>query len=1255
MSSEDSPEASASSAPSSPGAESEPSAESGAQSEAEAEVGSTSGAESEPSAESGAQSEAEAEVGSTSGAESEPSAESGAQSEAEVEVDPTSGAESEPSAESGAQSMVSSDTEKESEKEAGSEATAASATKKKIQKHTGKAEKFEANPFGTLEEHVASHDYPAHVAKCGPCKFWRNRWQWSAQFSCINPVSQKKETWLGCKNGFAICLICAAHKGSASSTQLGKGIGSFLKKSNIQRHGERCDEHASAVQAWQQRLRAEATQVETISICTVTSATSTSATVASATVASATAASAKDKAASIRTRQPTTGYRAVVAARALLETSGSFHSFDVWLHALGGEERQALESPWHCKRLVSTMAHYEKELTHRMLIEGAVFRLQADGLERTYQVEIGTLLWSLPSFLKHLPTHGEQAGWLEVLGPRGPWLVERIVGMQEFPHGMDCDGKVSMLEACVRRACISANGEVDTKLHQHVREQTRVWCSDGADLQVPLAASAFFPGLVFHAWDEAHSAQRLCANAMKDADEITRTDELLVTGKKPYSLAKFLSTSMVFRKTVGDAQHANEIAFVKNFGWAPQRFNSRARPYARESRRWEIIFDAVAKEAAGDNRDRRILARMYLKELGGENSARLVLAGLLADLSAEHYTWVATGDKQNPDATTVQSRADAFLARLNTLFNAGLILTLPDTYTGVTLKFLKKTHYYRFGNSVQTIGIGDWKKDESARKIIKEALGRVRVAVENMTEYMKLYRPKHSWLHAFTAFRLPSPLSASDEAGGAARAEVNASLRRICQEAKLPEKRACSELLQLLPRAERHHLNGCHPRAAWGRAAAEWPEFQSARRLVELFLIWKTASGNLERRFRRFREIRCPERAKLLDVSVENCMLVEQAPPSKMLRTLQSSFSDARASLHQADKNNYFQHVLKLHEKLHGNGPTRIRRVERRDAGASREPASGRLGPETEAAFGRKREAAIADAAAASLSKRARMIRNAPLGLSRVAQEAAEESVQNPAAASAAVVAKVAKRHGAAKERNLRGAEAAAKARAQREQKVAQSSTQTRQGRDEHLAPARKPGIMLVRLQDGEARRKAQQLRFQLTSDPLDFVAKVALVPASTRKGHVVLAPPVDTDYSLSAMIAAALMGGFYATPKDFLKQDESPRGIMYTEKYKSSKQSFHVAVSAKLADELPTLPQLLRAIALAPGSSFKLYLCERKLCRFFKKTVKTTPRIGQRTFVLAKQGDGDTVKKEFRGLYISPRSFLLRFQASERAVCPGC
>ena len=722
------------------------------------------------------------------------------------------------------------------------------------------------------------------------------------------------------------------------------------------------------------------------------------------------------------------------------------------------------------------------------------------------------------------------------------------------------------------------------------------------------------------------------------------TDQLLVTGKKPYSLAKFLSTSLVFRKTVGDAQVNDEIAFVRNFGWAPQRFNSRAKPYAREARRWKVIFGAVATEAAGENKERRILARLFMEELGGEHSSRLLLGGMLADLSAEHYTWVAEGDKKNPETTAVMERANAFLARLTALYDESLILSLPDTFTGVTLKFLKETSYYRYGRSVQTIGIGDWENDASARNTIKEALGRMRCVVANIREFMKFYRAEHSWLHAFTAFRLPSPMSASAAAGSAAYKEVEASLQRISREANLPEAQTLSELPTILARAEVHLRNGCSPRESWGRASAEWPELKCGRGLVECYLIWKSASGNLERRFRRFREIRCPERAQLLDVSVENCMLVEQAPPSKMLR----EWADA------CKNTSYFQRCTRLHRKLCGEVATRKRVAQRRDAGVPRNMESSTQAPDTEAAFGRKRAAAMAEVEAASPSKRARMLSKAPLGLARVAQEAAQASKHTPAAASASVVATVAKRDAAAEGRNLRGAAAAAKARATREKKVFQSATQPRQGREEDLAAPLKPGIMLVRFEDEEARQKARQWQFHSKSDPVEFVAKVARVPVSARKGHVVLAPAVDTDYALSAKIVAALMGCFFATPKDFLTQGEFPRGIMYTEKYKRSRQSFHVAVSASLANELPTLPPLLKAIAQAPGSCFNVYGSERELCKFLKKAEKTAPRMRQRTFVLAKPRDRDAADAKYQELYITPQSFLLKFDASARAVCPG-
>ena len=110
--------------------------------------------------------------------------------------------------------------------------------------------------------------------------------------------------------------------------------------------------------------------------------------------------------------------------------------------------------------------------------------------------------------------------------------------------------------------------------------------------------------------------------------------------------------------------------------------------------------------------------------------------------------------------------------------------------------------------------------------------------------------------------------------------------------------------------------------------------------------------------------------------------------------------------------------------------------------------------------------------------------------------------------------------------------------------------------------------------------------------------------------------------------MSAATLGAFYATPEGFMKDDKQPLCVMYKGSYKSPKQSFHVAASAKLAEECPTIPQILRAIAQSPGSRFKFYMSERKLCKFFKKTVKTTPRVQQHTFVLSQKTDFEVADK---------------------------
>ena len=382
-------------------------------------------------------------------------------------------------------------------------------------------------------------------------------------------------------------------------------------------------------------------------------------------------------------------------------------------------------------------------------------------------------------------------------------------------------------------------------------------------------------------------------------------------------------------------------------------------------------------------------------------------------------------------------------------------------------------------------------------------------------------------------------------------------------------------------------------------------------------------------------------------------MLVDLAPPVEILRTLHSSFSQTRS----AEKKNYLSQVLCLHEALHGPTAKRgaVPRAERRDAGVPR-AVSDRPGPETEVAFARKREAGIALVLAAGDNKRARLRRRAPLGLAQVAEEAAAEAVSAPSAAAADVQKRIAKRKVKEEDRCLRGAQAAAKARAKRGEVVTQSKAQPFLRDAEDLCALRS-GVMLVRFGDEEARRRAQRLRFELTSGPGEFVRKVAQVPASAGKGHVVLAPLVGiTDYTLSARIAAVIMGGYAAAPEDFIDADKGPTcGIMYREKFKSSATTYHVALTDGIADEFPTLPQLLRAISLAPGSCIRVYKKKERLFKFIKKEKKKTPRILQRTFVIAKDGESTGVKKTYRALCISPLTFTHKFDATRAGcLCPG-
>ena len=176
-------------------------------------------------------------------------------------------------------------------------------------------EKFEVEASLALGEHAANHDFPAHVSTCNACRFWKHRKKWSVACSAMNPVTLKKETWLGhAGGGYIVCLFCAARP--RSNSEIARGRGSCSRLANLVRHAK-CKEHLEAEAAWKERVRAEGSRqgVETFP-------------------EAATAAPAAPVV--VQKAGLESVGRAAVATRALLETTSPFRSFDVWRDALLG-------------------------------------------------------------------------------------------------------------------------------------------------------------------------------------------------------------------------------------------------------------------------------------------------------------------------------------------------------------------------------------------------------------------------------------------------------------------------------------------------------------------------------------------------------------------------------------------------------------------------------------------------------------------------------------------------------------------------------------------------------------------------------------------------------------------------------------------------------------------------------------------------------------------------------------------------------
>ena len=216
-----------------------------------------------------------------------------------------------------------------------------------------------------------------------------------------------------------------------------------------------------------------------------------------------------------------------VLPRVLVETRGSFRDFGAWAtnvsavavvaNASAGSAvptaRTRTLNRADAKASVATMASVERDVTHAFLAAATAFALAADGLGRTYQVNITMVIWKFPTHLQYLLQPGLPLPWLQTLGPRGPWLVDRMIGARELPAALNTDAKAAEVRECVRRAVFHVPGDNNAEMFQRICASALCWASDGADSGVGRMAVRDFRNMVFREWEESHSAVKLLPHA----------------------------------------------------------------------------------------------------------------------------------------------------------------------------------------------------------------------------------------------------------------------------------------------------------------------------------------------------------------------------------------------------------------------------------------------------------------------------------------------------------------------------------------------------------------------------------------------------------------------------------------------------------------------------------------------------------------------------------------------------------------------
>ena len=685
-----------------------------------------------------------------------------------------------------------------------------------------------------------------------------------------------------------------------------------------------------------------------------------------------------------------------------------------------------------------------------------------------------------------------------------------------------------------------------------------------------------------------------------------------MSNKEPPSLAQFLSTSDRFRSKFQEQEQADTVSVLKHFGYAPQRFSSRSKPFGRFARRLRSIFTIVGEEAECQDARRREFAQTLLEQLSGRHSMRLVLAGMLADLLHEHTKWTRSSDTANPDPIMCAHSKSVFLMRLHMLFTDGLILTqaAADSFTGEVLKFLSEPQVILFRKRAAIFSLADLADNDE----LFEPLNRMRGLVRTMTTLANAHTPDSAWQHRFMSFQLPSPLGISTRFNDQSPADllqlkdnIKDNLVTIFRQARQhPAEDLFSEWRFLLPIAEAHHRSGAPLREAWARAAADFLEKKLGRFAVDLLLCSQHGTGKVERCLRGIPWQEAKGRAHMLNVTLETLLLADQGPKADCVAERRDGPAGGTMFVPTCD---FCPDIMRRYVVQFGAKMAHQAAKRRRDAGITREPEPPvRKSMESEASFLRCREAAIASLMSKAPEERRQ------LATFRGKQIPTVDAAILDSFAPPAGVKKLERAEQLVQQKRKRqeGHKGDASAVALPEPKLAKRRWGAAAQAGE-VAESVRAGFALAMCT--ESRQVAQALgvkRFEVVavercSDPrvAVFVEDCARLSSRSAVGHMVVINSWHADAEGPAALACRLVGGFLCDAQSLLsaiKKRKSPAGVQYSTNINQQPRRVYVHPDVPNA---AAMTSILQAASGLPGSKLVAAEALETLKKAYKKYVK--------------------------------------------------